>query len=72
MRVFFSSRLVFRGILIVKQRYGQHLDKVKSPGFKILPSEEEVGRSIRVSVWSTTATEDWPGDFFFLRVVTLV
>ena len=41
-------------------------------GFRLLPSEEEEGRSIRVSVWSTAAAEDWPGDFFFLRVVTLV
>ena len=63
---------MFRGILVIKQRYDQHLDKVKSPGFKILPSEEEEGRLTRASIWSAAATEDWPGDFFFLRVVTLV
>ena len=40
--------------------------------FRILPSEEEEGRSIGVSVWGAAATEDWPRDFFFLRVVTLV
>jgi len=41
-------------------------------GFWLLPSEEEEGRSIGVSIWSAAAAEDWPGDFFFLRVVTLV
>jgi len=40
--------------------------------FRLLPAEEEEGRSIGVSVWGATAAEDWPGDFFFLRVVTLV
>jgi hypothetical protein len=40
--------------------------------FRLLPSEEEEGRSIGVSVWGAAAAEDWPGDFFFLRVVTLV
>ena len=63
---------MFRGILVIKQRYDQHLDKIKSQRFKILPSEEEEGRLTRTSVWSTAAAEDWPGDFFFLRVVTLV
>ena len=41
-------------------------------GFRFLPSEEEEGRSIGVSVWGAAAAEDWPGDFFLLRVVTLV
>ena len=41
-------------------------------GFRLLPSEEEERRSIEVSVWGAAAAEDWPGDFFFLRVVTLV
>jgi len=34
--------------------------------------EEEEGRSIKAPVWGVAATEDWPGDFFFLRLVTLV
>ena len=72
LRIFFSSRLMFRGILIMKQRCDQHSDQIKLPGFKILPSEEEEGRSIKASVWSAAAAEDWHGDFFFLRVVTLV
>ena len=41
-------------------------------GFRLLPSEEEEGRSIGMSVWGAATAEDWPGDFFFLRVVTLV
>ena len=63
---------MFRGVFVVKQRYDQHLDKVKSPGFKILPSEEEEGRLTRAFVWSVAVAKDWPGDFFFLRLVTLV
>ena len=63
---------MFRGVLVIKQRYDQHLEKTKSPGFKILPPEEEEGRLTRASTWSAAAAEDWPGDFFFLRVVTLV
>ena len=34
--------------------------------------EEEEGRSIKAPVWGVAAAEDWPGDFFFLRLVTLV
>ena len=56
----------------MKQRYDQHLDKVKLPGLSVLPSEEEEGRMTRASTWSAAAAEDWPGDFFFLQVVTLV
>ena len=52
MRIFFSSRLVFRDILIIKQGCDQHSDKVKT--------------------WGAADAEDWPGDFYFLRVVTLV
>ena len=48
------------------------LNKVKLPGFRVLPSEEEEGSLIRASVWGAAAAEDWPGDFFFLQVVTLV
>ena len=33
-------------------------------GFRLLPSEEEEGRSIGVSVWGAAVAEDWPGDFF--------
>ena len=65
MRIF-SSKLVFRGILIIKQGYDHHSDEVKTWGFRLLPSKEEEGRSIKMSVWNTAATEDWPGDFFFL------
>ena len=72
MRIFFSSRLMFRGILIMKQRCDQHSDQIKLPGFKILPSEEEEGRSIKAPVWGVADAEDWPGDFFFLRLETLV
>ena len=54
----------------MKQKYDQRSDKVKSEKFRLLPSEEE-GRSTRASVWDVAA-KDWPGDFFFLRVVTLV
>ena len=66
MKIFFSSRLVFRGILIIKQRCDQHSDKVKTWEFKLLLSKEEEGRSTKVSVWSTTTAKDWLGDFFFL------
>ena len=66
MKIFFSSRLVFRGILIIKQGCDQHLYKMKTWGFRLLPSKEEEGRSIKVSIWSTAAAEDWPEDFFFL------
>ena len=55
----------------MKQKYDQRSDKVKSLKFRLLPSEEE-GRSTRASIWNAAAAEDWPGDFFFLRVVTLV
>ena len=46
MRVFFSSKLVFRGILIIKQRCDQHSDKVKTwaSGFYLLKKRRE-GRS---------------------------
>ena len=46
MRVFFSSRLVFRDILIIKQGYDQHSDKVKTWGsdFYLLKKRRE-GRS---------------------------
>ena len=37
-----------------------------------LPSEEEEGRFARSSVWGIAAAEDGPGDFFFLRLATLV
>ena len=37
-----------------------------------LPSKEEEGRFVRSSVWSIAAADDWPGDFFFLQLVTLV
>ena len=37
-----------------------------------LPSDEEEGRLIRSSDWSAATAEDWPGDFFFLWIVTLV
>ena len=70
--MFFSSRLVFRGILIIKQEYDQCSDKVKSQRFKILPYEGEEGGFAKSSVWSIAAAEDWPVDFFFLRLVTLV
>jgi len=49
---------MFGGIIVIKQRYDQHLDKIKSQRFKILPSEEEEGRLTRTSVWSTAAAED--------------
>ena len=44
--IFFSSRLVFRDILIMKQRCDQHLDKVKTwgSGFYLLKKRRE-GRS---------------------------
>ena len=57
---------MFRGILIIKQGYDQHSDEVKTWGFRLLPSKEEEGRSIKIYVWNTAAIEDWPGDFFFL------
>ena len=63
---------MFRGILIIKQEYDQCSDKVKSQRFKILLSEGEEGGFAKSSVWSIAAAEDWPGDFFFLRLVTLV
>ena len=46
MRVFFSSRLVFRDILIIKQGCNQHSDKVKTwgSGFYLLKKRRE-GRS---------------------------
>ena len=46
MRVFFSSRLVFRNILIIKSGYDQHSDKVKTwdSGFYLLKKRRE-GRS---------------------------
>ena len=37
-------------------------------GFKILPSEDEEGGFAR----DAAIIEDWPRDFFFLRLVTLV
>ena len=39
-----------QSVLIIKQRYDQHLDEVKLSGFKILPSEEEEGRLTRASI----------------------
>ena len=71
MRVFFSSRLVFRNILIIKQGCDQRSDKVKTwgSGFYLLKKRRE-GRL--ECVWGTATAEDWPRDFFFLRVVTLV
>ena len=60
---------MFRGILITKQRYDQCSDKMKvTRRFKMLPFEGGEGGFAR----DPTAAEDWPGDFFFLRVVTLV
>ena len=46
MRIFFSSRLVFRDILIIKQGCDQHSDKVKTwcSGFYLLKKRRE-GRS---------------------------
>ena len=46
MRVFFSSKLVFRGILIIKQGCDHHSDKVKTwgSGFYLLKKRRE-GRS---------------------------
>ena len=43
MRVFFSSRLVFRNILIIKSGYDQHSDKVKTwdSGFNLLKKRKE-------------------------------
>ena len=37
-------------------------------GLKMLPSEGGEGRFAR----DVAVAEDWPGDFFFLRLVTLV
>ena len=37
-----------------------------------LPSEGGEGGFAGLFIWDTAAAEDWPGDFFFLRVVTLV
>ena len=56
---------MFRDILIIKQGCDQHSDKMKTCGFRLLPSKEEEGRSIK-AVWSTAAAEDWPEDFIFL------
>ena len=36
-----------------------------------LPSEGGEGEFAELSIWDAAA-ENWPGDFFFLRVVTLV
>ena len=46
MRVFFSSRLVFRNSLIIESGYDQHSDKVKTwdSGFYLLKNRKE-GRS---------------------------
>ena len=63
---------MFRGVLIVKRKYDQRSDQIKLSGFRILPSEEEEGRSIKAPIWGVAAAGDWPGDFFFLRLVTLV
>ena len=63
---------MFRGVLIVKRRYDQRSDQIKLSGFRILPSEEEEGRSIKAPVWGVATVADWLGDFFFLRLVILV
>ena len=60
---------MFGGVLITKQRYDQCSDKVRSQGgLKMLPSEGGEGRFAK----DAAAAEDWPGDIFFLRLVTLV
>ena len=41
--------------------------------FKMLPSEGREGGFARTSIWDVSAiVGDWPGDFFFLQVVTLL
>ena len=37
-----------------------------------LPSEGGEGGFARLSIWDADIAEAWPGDFLFLRVVTLV
>ena len=60
---------MFGGVLITKQRHDQCSDKVRSQeGLRMLPSEGGEGRFAR----DAAAAKDWPGDFFFLRLVTLV
>ena len=47
-----------QGHLNYKASICQHLDEVKTWGLRLLPSKEEEGRSIKMSVWNTAATED--------------
>jgi hypothetical protein len=40
--------------------------------FRVLPSEGGEGGFARSSIRDVAAADGWPGDFFFLREITLV